>query len=318
LSQVLRHLPRTENKNLLVGLDTSDDAAVYYLNEETALVQTVDFFTPLVDDPYLFGQIAAANALSDIYAMGAKPLTALNIVGFPTCSLPLTVLQEILRGGATKVAESGAVIAGGHTIQDQEPKYGLSVLGVVDPQKIVTNGGAQRGDYLVLTKPLGTGIIATAGKGGLASAKAQESAAQSMVTLNKEAAELMVQLGPHSCTDITGFGLLGHAWEMAFASGVTLEIESKRLPLLTEAKEYASLGLVPAGAYQNREYLQGKVQFMEGISELEQDLLFDPQTSGGLLISFSPSKAEEFLTLYPKAVLVGRVVEESQGKIIVK
>jgi len=302
----------------LVGLDTSDDAAVYYLNEETALVQTVDFFTPIVDDPYLFGQIAAANALSDIYAMGAKPLTALNIVGFPTCSLPLTVLEEILRGGAEKVIEGGAIIAGGHTIQDDEPKYGLSLLGVVHPKKIITNGGAQVGDCLILTKPLGIGIIATATKGQMASPEVKEKAIDSMRALNKKAAELMQDLGAHSCTDITGFGLLGHAWEMAKASQVTLEIESARLPVLPGAREYANFGLVPAGAYQNREYLQDKVEFQGEIPEIEKDILFDPQTSGGLFIALPKEQAEKFLESFPQAALVGRILAKSQGKIIVR
>ena len=318
MSQVLRHLPKIENENLLVGLDTSDDAAVYYLNEETALVQTVDFFTPIVDEPYLFGQIAAANALSDVYAMGGKPLTALNIVGFPTCSLPLTVLEEILRGGAEKVIEAGAVIAGGHTIQDDEPKYGLSILGTVHPKKIMTNGGAQVGDSLILTKPLGTGIIATATKGGLVSEEVREKAIQSMVTLNKRAAELMQEFEAHSCTDITGFGFLGHAWEMAKASEVTLEIEMNHVPVLPGAREYANFGLVPAGAYQNREYLQGKVEFQGQIDQVDQDLLFDPQTSGGLLIALSGENAQKFLAAYPEGVLIGRILEKSSGIIKVK
>lgn len=318
MSQVLRHLPKIEDKNLLVGLDTSDDAAVYYLNEETALVQTVDFFTPIVDEPYIFGQIAAANALSDIYAMGGKPLTALNIVGFPTCSLPLTVLEEILRGGAEKVIEAGAVIAGGHTIQDDEPKYGLSILGTVHPQRIITNGGAQVGDGLILTKPLGTGIIATATKGGLVSEEAREKAIQSMITLNKRAAELMQEFKAHSCTDITGFGFLGHAWEMAKASEVILEITMAQVPVLPGTREYANLGLVPAGAYQNKEYLRGKVEFSEQIDQVQQDLLFDPQTSGGLLISLPSENIQKFLTAYPEGVLIGKVLEKSSGMIKVK
>lgn len=318
MSQVLRHLPKIEDKNLLVGLDTSDDAAVYYLNEETALVQTVDFFTPIVDEPYIFGQIAAANALSDIYAMGGKPLTALNIVGFPTCSLPLTVLEEILRGGAEKVIEAGAVIAGGHTIQDDEPKYGLSILGTVHPQRIITNGGAQVGDGLILTKPLGTGIIATATKGGLVSEEAREKAIQSMITLNKRAAELMQEFKAHSCTDITGFGFLGHAWEMAKASEVILEITMAQVPVLPGTREYANMGLVPAGAYQNKEYLRGKVEFSEQIDQVQQDLLFDPQTSGGLLISLPSENIQKFLTAYPEGVLIGKVLEKSSGMIKVK
>jgi len=318
LSQVLRHLPKGESDNLLVGLETSDDAAVYYLNPDTALVQTVDFFTPIVDDPYLFGQIAAANSLSDIYAMGGKPLTALNIVAFPNCSLPMEVLQEILRGGAEKIAEAGAIIVGGHTIQDDEPKYGLSVLGTVHPQKVITNAAAEAGDYLVLTKPLGTGIIATALKGELASQEAAEAAGRTMASLNKEAGEAMQKVGAHACTDITGFGFLGHASEMAQGSEVTLEIEVDKLPLLPGVREYASFGLVPAGAYENREYLKEKVEFASSIEEVDRDILFDPQTSGGLLISLSPEACQEFLQLFPQGVVVGRVLTKGGHKVKVK
>lgn len=317
MSQVLRHLPKEKNANLLVGLDTSDDGAVYYLNEETALVQTVDFFTPIVDDPYLFGQIAAANALSDIYAMGGTPLTALNIVAFPTCSLPLEILEEIIKGGAKKIAEAGAIIVGGHTIQDDEPKYGLSVLGTVHPKKVITNGGAKEGDYLVLTKPLGTGIIATALKGGMASEESVQAAGENMAALNKEAAETMLSLEVHACTDITGFGFLGHAYEMAKASQKVLEIEKNKIPLLPRVEEYALLGLVPGGAYQNREYLRDKIEFGQEIREVDQDILFDPQTSGGLLLALPPGACRAFLAGYPKGVIVGRVREEGEGKIVV-
>jgi len=315
LSQVLRHLPKEDDPNLLVGLETADDAAVYYLNEETALVQTVDFFTPIVDDPYIFGQIAAANALSDIYAMGAKPLTALNIVAFPTCSLPLNILEEILKGGAEKIKEAGAVIVGGHTIQDDEPKYGLSLLGTVHPKQIISNAGAQPGDYLILTKPIGTGVIATALKGGLASEIAKQKAASTMAELNKKAGEIMQKLHAHACTDITGFGFLGHSWEMASASNVMIEIESTSIPILAEAKEYASLGMIPAGAYQNKEYLQGKIEIDVSVSPVISDLLFDPQTSGGLLIALAPQQCSDFLASFPQGEVVGRVTSKGEGKI---
>ena len=291
---MLRHLPRQDDPRLLVGLETSDDAAVYQLTGDLALIMTVDFFTPVVDDPYLFGQIAAANALSDIYAMGGKPLLALNIVCYPTCLSP-GVMSEILRGGADKVREAGAVIAGGHTVEDSEPKYGLAVTGLVHPQKVVTNAGASPGDALVLTKPLGTGIITPALKAGLAPPEACDAAIKTMCSLNREAAEAMQAVGVHACTDITGFGLLGHAAEMALASGVSLAFAYERIPLLPRALELASTGLVPGGAYRNRDYLLPRVNLAVSLTPAQQALLFDPQTSGGLLIAVPPERLEKLL-----------------------
>lgn len=293
MSQVLRHLPRIDDPRLLVGPATSDDAAVYSINDHTALIQTVDFFTPVVDDPYLFGQIAAANSLSDVYAMGGKPFLALNIVCFPNC-LATDILARILKGGADKVTEAGAIIAGGHTIQDDEPKYGLAVAGLVHPEKIIANAGAMPGDLLVLTKPLGTGIISTAIKGDLASREAIEAAARSMSALNRGASEAMIAAGALACTDITGFGLIGHATEMARASGVTITLNSNNLPLLPGVKELAAMGLIPAGAYTNRDYFQDMVRFKaEGISPETRAIMYDPQTSGGLLIAIHKNKLEK-------------------------
>ena len=300
LSQVLRHLPVTQNPNLMVGLGTSDDAAVYKINKNQALISTLDFFTPMVDDPYLYGQIAAANSLSDVYAMGGKPLLALNIVCFPDC-LPTSVLGEMLRGGADKAIEAGCIIAGGHTVRDDEPKYGLAVTGLAHPDDIIANAGAQAGDLLLLTKPLGTGIINTGIKAGLVSSEALQTAVLSMSSLNKAASEAMLRHGANACTDITGFGLLGHAAEMAEASGVSLQIKGQAVPLLPETMEMARMGLIPAGAYDNRKYLEGKILFHGELKPEEELALYDPQTSGGLLISIPESGA-------------GVLVDELKGK----
>lgn len=277
-----------------MGLETSDDAAVYKLNESTAIINTVDFFTPVVDDPYLFGQIAAANSLSDIYAMGGQPLLALNIVCYPNC-LPPEMLSEILRGGADKVMEAGAIIAGGHTVEDDEPKYGLAVTGLVHPENITTNSSAREGDLLVLTKPLGTGIISTAVKGGLAPKETAEKAVEVMRELNKKAAGVMTAVGASACTDVTGFGLLGHGAEMAEASGVSLEIWAETIPLLPNTMDMAAMGMIPAGAYRNQDYLKDKINFYGKISSEMQLILCDPQTSGGLLISVPEAKLEELM-----------------------
>jgi selenide,water dikinase len=290
LSQVLRQLPAVEDVHLLVGLHTSDDAAVYKISDELAFIQTVDFFTPVVDDPYIFGQIAAANALSDVYAMGGRPLLALNIVCFPNC-LSRDVLVEILRGGADKVKEAGALIVGGHTVQDDEPKYGLSVTGLIHPNELITNAGAKPGDLLILTKPLGTGIINTAMKAGLASPESCSASVEYMSALNDKASLVMKKAGASACTDITGFGLLGHAAEMAVASGVSLTFRLSDIPLLPEVLELASMGLIPAGAYQNRDFLGEQVSFDPGAGPAQKAVLFDPQTSGGLLIAVEEKKA---------------------------
>lgn len=279
--------------NLLVGASTSDDAAVYRLNDQIAIVQTVDYFTPVVDDPYTFGQITAANALSDIYAMGARPLLALNIIGFPVKLLSLDVLAEILKGGADKVKEAGAIVAGGHSIEDQEPKYGLAVTGVVHPDRVITNAGARPGDALILTKPLGTGVINTAVKGKLADGAACRAAINVMTALNDRAARVMSGLGAGACTDITGFGLLGHLYETLAASGVGGRVFLKEVPVLDQVRPLASMGIVPGGAYRNLEYLKEWLRWDKGIDDVDRLILADPQTSGGLLIAVSGGKADE-------------------------
>jgi selenide,water dikinase len=277
--------------NLLVGTETADDAAVYRLNETTALILTTDFFTPVVDDPFIFGQIAATNALSDIYAMGGQPLLALNIVCFPNC-LSTDILGLILQGGASKVIEAGAVIAGGHTVQDDEPKYGLAVAGLIHPDKVLTNAKARIGDVLILTKPLGTGIINTAIKGELAAPEAEKKAVETMTELNKAAAQAMQATGVHACTDITGFGLLGHAAEMARGSGLSIQIDSSSVLFLPEVKNLASMGMIPAGAYHNKNYLAEDVYIKPSVDDITGFALYDPQTSGGLLIAVEEEKKD--------------------------
>ncbi len=281
LAGVLGGLPKFCDPNLLVGTDTSDDAAVYKVSDDLALIQTLDFFTPVADDPYDFGQIAAANALSDVYAMGGVPKTALNIVAFPK-NMDVEILGEILRGGADKVMEAGAVLAGGHTIQDDTPKYGLSVTGFVDPKKFWKNYGAQTGDKLILTKPLGAGIINTAIKADLVSEEARTAVLASMKLLNRSACEVFREFEIHACTDITGFGLGGHATEMAAASDRTIVIDTEKLPLFPDVEMYASMGLIPGGAYRNREYAN-KTGVKSSAVLWKEDVVFDPQTSGGLL-----------------------------------
>lgn len=310
LAQVLRHLPRFEDPNLLFGYDAVGDAGVYALDKETALVQTVDILTPIADDPYIFGEIAAANSLSDIYAMGGKPLTALNIVGFPP-KLDISILERIIQGGSSKVREAGAVIVGGHTIKDQELKYGLAVTGIVRRDKIISNDKARAGDKLVLTKPLGTGIISTALKADLASKEAVSKINNSMRQLNKEASEVMQEVGVNACTDITGYGLLGHALIMAEASGVGIKICSNEVPIFQEAHDYAREALFPSGSMANFEYVQPRVQFDPSVSHDIRMLLSDAQTSGGLLISVSEEKYEELLKkLHQAGVVIARVIGE--------
>ena len=318
---MLSKIPKISDPNVLVGIDTAVDAGVYRLNDETALIQTLDFFTPIVDDPYLFGQIAATNSLSDVYAMGGRPLTAMNIVTFPICRLAPEVLLAILSGGQQKIAEAGAVMLGGHTIDDDEPKYGLSVTGVVHPDKVLTNAGARPGDALVLTKAIGTGVLYTAMRAELF-ATGVAAAAASMARLNKYAAEVMLRYPVNACTDITGFGLLGHAFELADASQVDLELDSRAVPLLPEAAEAAGMGLVPAGAYANRDYLK-QVDFQPAVPVNLQDLLFDPQTSGGLLISLPADRAPELVAELQSAgvtdaVCIGRVAGKGTGIIHVR
>jgi len=286
------------------------------------LIQTVDFFTPVVDDPYTFGQVAAANALSDVYAMGGTPLTCLNVVGFPIKQMEIDVLRRILRGGLSKIHEAGAVLVGGHSVDDEELKYGLSVTGIVHPDRVVRNNGAKPGDVLILTKPLGTGIIATALKGSLASEAAVARMTASMTSLNKRPSELMQEVGVHGCTDITGFGLLGHALEMARASNVGMVIHAARVPTLAEAEDYAAMGLVPGGSGANRDFASCKVDIQGDASPVLLDILYDPQTSGGLLISLPPKKAEVLLDKLHKggltvSAIIGAVVEEPKGRILV-
>ena len=284
-------LPRFPNANVLVGFDTSDDAGVYRLTPECALVQTVDFFTPIVDDPYLFGQIAAANSLSDIYAMGGKPLSALSIVAFPGKGDP-EVLLDIMRGGAEKIQEADCALLGGHSIADEEIKFGYSVTGTVHPGRVLANAGARVGDRLVLTKRIGTGVIGTALKRGAAKSEHVDAAVASMVTLNRKACEVMLAYPVHGCTDVTGFGLLGHAREMAKASNVTLEIDHARVEFLPGALEYSAAGAIPGGLKNNREFVSCSVQLIGKIAPEVEDLLYDPQTSGGLLIAVEADRAE--------------------------
>jgi len=303
---------------LLVGFDGADDAGVFKLSEQTALIQTVDFFTPMVDDPYLFGQIAAANALSDVYAMGGEPLTAMNIVCFPDC-LDVSILQEIIKGGLSKIEEAGAVLVGGHSVDDQEPKYGLSVTGIIDPRRVVSNRGAKVGDYLYLTKPLGTGIVTTAIKGEMAPAEIVEEAVRSMTQLNKAAREVMMEVGVNAATDITGFGLLGHTMEMAAGSQVEIELWADRLPLLKGVEELTAMGLIPAGAYANRDYLQGRVEVSKDVSPTRLDLMYSPETSGGLLMAVDVARSHKLEQLArSKSVgltMVGRVIGSGTGYI---
>ncbi len=311
LHKVLSRLNLPVDSRLLVGIETSDDAGVYQLTADLALVQTVDFFTPIADDPYTFGAITAANALSDLYAMGAQPLTALSIVCTPAES-DLTILSQILQGGIDKLTEAGVALVGGHTVTDPELKCGFAVTGTVNPTKIITNSNAQPGDQLVLTKPLGTGIIATAQKGDAASPESIAAASETMLALNREAAVQMLRIGVNSCTDVTGFGLLGHLYEMAAASKVGIELSYYQIPLLPQAGEYIADGLIPGGLQRNREYISEHVQFASSLSGSNCDILFDPQTSGGLLISLSPDNAEKLVAVLCSkkisAAIIGRVV----------
>jgi selenide,water dikinase len=307
---VLKDLPQSTHPHLLIGFNKADDAGVYRLDGRTALVQTVDFFPPIVDDPYSFGQIAAANALSDVFAMGGRPLTALNIVGFPLGTMPPNVLTEMLRGGSEKVEEAGAVVVGGHSIKDKELKYGLAITGVVDPGRIVTNAGARPGDKLFLTKALGTGIITTAIKRNAVSTEVTQLLVAQMTALNRTAAELMLQHDVHAATDITGFGLLGHALEIAEASGVSLRLFANTLPILPEALRLAGEGFNPGGADDNRSYLQDKIRIDNAVEKNLQQVLFDPQTSGGLLIAIPAARAEEFSKALQAADLWEKIIGE--------
>jgi selenide,water dikinase len=276
-----------------VGLDTPDDAAIFMIDEEMALVHTLDFFTPIVDDAFDFGRIAAANALSDVYAMGGTPLSAMNIVCFP-CSLGMDILARILEGGLSKIRESGAVLLGGHTIDDEEPKYGLAVTGKVNPERILTTLGAEPGDILVLTKPLGTGILSTALKGDFLTEAEMLEAVDGMAELNVGASRAAVMAGAHACTDVTGYGITGHLLKMLPAGGLGCEIKASQLPVYAHTREMAAMGMIPAGAHKNRDFLSPRVEVSPLLNEIDIDLLYDPQTSGGLLISLSPRSLEAF------------------------
>ncbi len=315
LSNALRALPLHSDPRLLVGRETLDDAGVFVLTDEIALVQTVDFFAPIVDDPYTFGQIAAANALSDVYAMGGEPLTALNIVGFPAGALPLEVLTEILRGGQDKVHEAGAVVVGGHSIIDEELKFGVSVTGRVHPQRILSNANAAVGDILVLTKGLGTGLLATAEKKGLLGEADAATLHASMCALNADASRAALAVGARCATDVTGFALLGHASHIAAASSVTLRIESNVVPALPGAREAWARGIRTGGAERNLAYLESRVDWGQATDEARA-LVSDPQTSGGLLVAVPAARVPEYLSRVPGAAAIGEVVPRQQRAIV--
>ena len=304
-------------------MERAEDAGVYKLTKDLAIIQTVDFFTPIVDDPYDFGQVAVANALSDVYAKGGKPLTAMNIVCFPIKQMDVSVLNTILKGGIDKMREAGVLLIGGHSVDDPELKYGLSVTGVIHPKKVVMNNGAKTGDKLILTKPLGTGIISTAIKAGEAKPRLVKKITHLMATLNRAASEAMMSVGVHACTDITGFGFLGHACEMLEDSEIGMVIDSSRIPFFPEAKKFAEIGFVPGGMQRNRDFRKKMVKFSSKVPEYLQDILFDPQTSGGLLIAVSEAKASRLLKILHvsgvnDAVVVGEVVSRPKCKIVVK
>ena len=321
LEKLLIPLSGYVHHDLIVGLEGGDDAAVYRISREQAIIQTVDFFPPVVDDPYDYGAIAAANAMSDVYAMGGEVLLALNIAAFPA-TLPVEVINEILRGGADKVAEAGGVVAGGHTLTDEEPKYGLCVTGIVHPDSVITKAGAQVGDSLILTKPLGVGLITTALKAQEADPEHIEGAVKSMLRLNRAAAQAMQEVGVNACTDITGFALLGHAWEMAERSKVGLKISVSALPVLPGALDYAARGFIPGGLVRNRHYIleNDRAILPEGLSEEMIDLLFCPETSGGLLISVPPDRLtllQELLTQRGEEHwLIGEVIEGDKIEVV--
>jgi selenide, water dikinase len=315
LDRVLAAIPRVTNENVLVGFDTADDAGVYKLTPELALVQTVDFFTPIVDDPYTYGAIAAANALSDVYAMGGKPLSALSLLAYPANG-DLDTLEQILKGGANKIHESGCVILGGHSVADEEVKFGYAVTGTVHPERIKANSGARAGDTLVFTKRIGTGVITTALKREIAAESDVQAAIDSMLALNRQACEAMLQFDVHGCTDVTGFGLIGHAREMALASGVTLEIETSAVRFLPGALDYARKGALPGGLKNNREFASCAVERTRHLAPEVENLLYDPQTSGGLLIALPETDAAQLERNVPAAYRIGRVLAKGPKPIL--
>jgi selenide,water dikinase len=314
LAQVLSKLPRQSSENVIVGFDTADDAGVFRLSDDLALVQTVDFFTPIADDPETYGRIAAVNSLNDIYAMGGRPVSALSIVCYPQKG-DWDVLGEILKGGQAAMNADGVVVIGGHSVDDQEMKFGYAVTGTIDPNRVITNAGAKPGDVLVLTKPIGTGAISTAVKKGVASKETEAAAMAAMTTSAAGAANAMVAAGANACTDITGFGLLGHAYELAKASDVTISIDSKRVPLLPDVLELITQGMLTRGDKNNRVYVGDTVVFENALTGEMQSALFDPQTAGGLLISLSPETVEGFLANVAEAAIIGRVAERNEHLI---
>jgi selenide, water dikinase len=314
LDRVLASLPRVKNENVLVGFDTADDAGVYKLTAELALVQTVDFFTPIVDDPYTYGAIAAANSLSDVYAMGGRPISALSILAYPAKG-DLDDLEQILRGGADKIQEADCALLGGHSIADDEIKFGYAITGIVHPARVKPNAGARAGDALVLTKAIGTGVISTALKRGIARDADVEASIASMLRLNRHACERMLAFDVHGCTDVTGFGLIGHGREMALASGVTLEISTDAVRFLPGARDYARQGAVPGGLKNNREFAGCAVERARDIASELEDLLYDPQTSGGLLISLAESDAAELVRSLEGSFRVGSVLPRNDKPI---
>ena len=301
-------------------MERAEDAGVYKLTDDLAIVQTVDFFTPIVDDPHDFGRIAVANSLSDVYAMGGRPLTALNVVCFPRGTMDISILREVLRGGLDAMHEAGVILVGGHTVEDPELKYGLAVTGTIHPSKVIHNNRSKAGDRLILTKPLGTGIISTAIKGGTASKKAIAEIVKSMTTLNRKASEIMLEVGVNACTDITGFGLLGHVSEMIEGTDVGMVIDSAAVPFFPEAKELAGMGMIPGGLHRNRDFRKGMVDIAKSVPQYLEDILFDPQTSGGLLIAVPERKAPELLERLhqegvSEAAIIGEVAAEPRGRI---
>jgi len=322
LDKALCGLEFPTDSNVLVGLDRADDAGVYKITDDLAIIQTVDFFTPIVDDPYWFGQIAASNALSDVYAMGGVPKTAMNLVAFPLEDMDMSVLRQILQGGLDKMREAEVVLVGGHSVEDKELKYGLSVTGFIHPDRILTKKGLKTGDRLILTKPLGTGIINTAIKGGLASEEIIDTVTRLMATLNRDAAEIMKDYPVHACTDITGFGLLGHIAEMIIDTEFGVRLTSKTIPIIPETLEYAGMGLIPAGTYNNREFRECMVDFTPSVDRLLQDVLFDPQTSGGLLMCVDRESADDLLDKLKEkglasAAIIGEVLTNPKERILV-
>ncbi len=319
----MRGLPRIEDPNVIAGIEHFEDAGVYRLRDDLALIQTIDFFTPIVDDPFTFGKVAAANSLSDVYAMGGKPLTAMNVICFPVRSMDISILHDILLGGMEILREAQVTLIGGHSVEDDELKYGLSVSGVVHPDKVVRNRGARPGDKLVLTKALGTGIVSTAIKGGAAPPELAARSIESMTALNRTASEIMSETpGVHACTDITGFGFLGHAGEMIEGSDAGMLINITAVPIFKGVQELVRAGYVPGGLYRNREFRMHMLEFERSCPDMSADFLFDPQTSGGLLISIEAARAEKFLKRLldagvRDAAIVGEVVAEPRGKILV-